>query len=48
VVECASCGTLVDVGEAAADTDHEARALVEHAPAMIRFYCPDCWGDGAG
>jgi len=48
LVECASCGALVELSEAAADTDNEPRALVEYAPEMVKFYCPDCWADGAG
>ena len=48
LVECASCGALVEATEAAADTDHEPQALVEHAPELVKFYCPDCWAEGAG
>lgn len=48
LVECASCGAVVDVSEAAADTDHRAESLVDQAPELIRFYCPDCWAEGAG
>jgi predicted RNA-binding Zn-ribbon protein involved in translation (DUF1610 family) len=47
LVECASCGAFVEVSEAAADTDQHPQAL-EQAPELVRFYCPDCWAEGAG
>jgi predicted RNA-binding Zn-ribbon protein involved in translation (DUF1610 family) len=47
LVECASCGAFVEVSEAAADTDQHPEAL-EQAPELVRFYCPDCWSEGAG
>jgi len=47
LVGCASCGAFVELTEAAADTDHEPRALLEHAPEMVKFYCADCWAEGA-
>jgi predicted RNA-binding Zn-ribbon protein involved in translation (DUF1610 family) len=48
LVECASCGAYVEVTEAAADTDQHSEALLEQAPELVKFYCPDCWGEGAG
>jgi hypothetical protein len=48
LVECASCGAYVEVTEAAADTDQHSEALLEQAPELVRFYCPDCWAEGAG
>ena len=48
LVECASCGAVVDVTEAAADTDQREETLVDQAPELIRFYCADCWAEGAG
>lgn len=48
LVECASCGAIVDVTEAAADTDQRPESLVELAPELIRFYCPECWAEGVG
>jgi hypothetical protein len=47
LVECASCGAFVEVSEAAADTDQHPEAL-EQAPELVRFYCADCWSEGAG
>jgi hypothetical protein len=47
LVECASCGAVVEVSEAAADTDQGPEAL-EQAPELVRFYCADCWSEGAG
>jgi hypothetical protein len=47
LVECASCGAFVEVSEAAADTDQHPEAL-EEAPELVRFYCADCWSEGAG
>jgi hypothetical protein len=57
LVECASCGAVVDVTEAAVDTDvteagedtdQREETLVDQAPELIRFYCADCWAEGAG
>jgi predicted RNA-binding Zn-ribbon protein involved in translation (DUF1610 family) len=48
LVECASCGAFVEVTEAAADTDQHPETLVEQAPELVKFYCPDCWSEGAG
>jgi hypothetical protein len=46
LVECASCGAFVEVSEAAADSDQHPEAL-EQAPELVRFYCTDCWSEGA-
>jgi len=49
LVECASCGAFVEVSEAAADTDQQhPEELIEQAPELVKFYCPDCWSEGAG
>ncbi len=48
LVECASCGAFVEVSEAAADTDQQPEALLEQALELVKFYCPDCWSEGAG
>jgi predicted RNA-binding Zn-ribbon protein involved in translation (DUF1610 family) len=47
LVECASCGTMVEAGEAAADAEQKPDRLLEQAPELVRFYCPDCWDEGA-
>jgi hypothetical protein len=47
LVECASCGTMVEAGEAAADAEQQPHLLLEQAPELVRFYCADCWDEGA-
>jgi predicted RNA-binding Zn-ribbon protein involved in translation (DUF1610 family) len=47
LVECVSCGTMVEASEATADAELPPELLLEQAPELARFYCPDCWGGGA-
>ena len=47
LVECASCGTMVEASEATADAEQPPQRLLEEAPTLVRFYCPDCWEEGA-
>jgi predicted RNA-binding Zn-ribbon protein involved in translation (DUF1610 family) len=47
LVECASCGTMVEASEAAADAEQQPAVLLEQAPELVKFYCPDCWDEGA-
>ncbi|HET6749931.1 MAG TPA: hypothetical protein VFL71_11795 [Actinomycetes bacterium] len=47
LVECVSCGTMIEAGEATADAEHPPDLLLEQAPELVRFYCPDCWDEGA-
>jgi len=46
LVQCASCGTLVEASDATADTEQDPGPLVEQAPELAKFYCPDCWDAG--
>jgi predicted RNA-binding Zn-ribbon protein involved in translation (DUF1610 family) len=46
LVECASCGTMVEASEAATDAE-QPDLLLEQAPELVKFYCPDCWDEGA-
>ena len=48
LVECASCGTMVEATEATADTEQQPDLLLEQAPELVKFYCPDCWDEGSG
>jgi predicted RNA-binding Zn-ribbon protein involved in translation (DUF1610 family) len=48
LVECASCGTMVEADEATADAEQEPKLLFEQAPELVKFYCPDCWDEGSG
>ena len=46
LVECASCGTMVEASEAAADAEQQPDLLFEQAPELVKFSGPDCWHEG--
>jgi hypothetical protein len=48
LVECVSCGAVIEAGEAVVDTEQDPAVLLERAPELARAYCPDCWAERAG
>jgi predicted RNA-binding Zn-ribbon protein involved in translation (DUF1610 family) len=46
LVECVSCGTMIEASEATVDAEQRPDVLLEQAPELVRFYCPDCWDEG--
>jgi hypothetical protein len=38
---------MVEASEATADAEQPPDLLLEQAPELARFYCPDCWDEAA-
>jgi hypothetical protein len=48
LVECVSCGAVIEAGEAAVDSEQDLAVLLEQAPELARAWCQECWAERSG